>query len=714
MGDKVNTLDLNKRLEFLGIDEDAKQGMRQFYAQVQGDIPDISTQFYDHMARFDETQSIIDAHSDVETLKKAQGGHWKNVFSGEISEQYVDQARAIGRAHDAIGLEPRWYMGGYFLFMEKLIASFLKKNGVKNQKLSAQIGAMLKAVCLDMDLAMMTYIETGQARNSRDLLLEMSDEMLAEAKTVVDSVVDQTNLMQSNVDVLYDAQMELAKQVEEVEITLANSQQAIQTVAAATEELDASSKTIHDQVQTSEKLAEDAMRQSEHSKETVKSLEATAQEISGVVALVQNIASQTRLLALNATIEAARAGEAGKGFAVVAGEVKNLASETEKAIDQVNAQSAEIQQATGRAAQEIESTNALIQQMGENITTIAESVEQQAQATSEISTSALSASDSTTTVSQSMQDVTARNQETQSVGRKVNNISKNVSRDVSGLNGGMNLLIRNSYAGNRRATERLPLGMEGVIKQGTHQIEVVTADLGLGGVSLRLPENNKVLTKGAAEVQFAALGTLACDIRDVENNRVNCAFGHHGALEREKITSLLKQTEEDDKPYKEMIQKTARRVEASFEKAIKENKISYKDFFDVDFQPIANTNPRQMMTKFVPITDEVLPPIQEEVITLLPNIIFCACIDRSAFLPTHNKIYMKEQSDDPVWNDANCRNRRIFADPAGMRAARNTTPVLVQSYDRVVGDQRVLLKEVDAPIYIRGRHWGNVRMAYKN
>ncbi|SCA56406.1 putative Methyl-accepting chemotaxis protein [Candidatus Terasakiella magnetica] len=713
MSDGNNKNDIEKRLEFLRIDSQAKKSMQGFFNQIEGELPSIVNEFYDHLEGFEETKVILKSHKPREELSKTQISHWESMFSGKYDDEYLNRARQIGRVHDVIGLEPRWYLGGYFLFLEKLIGSFLKKNGVKSAKVSDQIGAMLRSVCLDIDLAMMTYIESGELRKIRDQLLEMSDNVLREAGETISSVNDQTRLMQQNVENLSSAQDDLETQVHQADSSLSHTSQAIQTVAAATEELDASSQTIADQVQTSENIAQDAINQSLRSQETVVSLETTAHEISSVVSLVQNIASQTRLLALNATIEAARAGEAGKGFAVVASEVKNLASETEKAIDQVNAQSMQIQQATERAAKEIELTNQLIQQMGENVSTIAQSVEQQTHATSEISTSALSASDTTADVTTNMQDVSQRNEDAQQVARKVSNISQNVMRDVSGLSNAMTLLLRTSYAGNRRGTERVPMGMEGNLVQNGKSIPIVMADLGLGGVSLRLPDENTALSQGPAQLTLSQLGQFDCDVRNVTGIIVNVAFGRHTEESRHKVLSLVKATKENDKPYIDLVRSGAKRVEAAFEDALQKNKIIFEDFFDIDYQPVEGSNPRQLLTKFTAITDEYLPPIQEEIITLLPNIVFSAAVDRSAYLPTHNMVYSKDQSDDPVWNDANCRNRRIFADPAGLRAARNTLEVLVQAYDRVVGDQRVLLKEVDAPIYVRDRHWGNLRLAYK-
>lgn len=73
------------------------------------------------------------------------------------------------------------------------------------------------------------------------------------------------------------------------------------------------------------------------------------------------------------------------------------------------------------------------------------------------------------------------------------------------------------------------------------------------------------------------------------------------------------------------------------------------------------------------------------------------------------------QGDDPSWNMANCRNRRIFDDRAGMRAAKNEEPVLLQTYRRDMGGGNfVVMKEVDAPIMVRGRRWGTLRLAYKH
>jgi methyl-accepting chemotaxis protein len=111
----------------------------------------------------------------------------------------------------------------------------------------------------------------------------------------------------------------------------------------------------------------------------------------------------------------------------------------------------------------------------------------------------------------------------------------------------------------------------------------------------------------------------------------------------------------------------------------------------------------------------VLPGILDGVKDADPRIAFCIATDGNGYVPVHNREYSKPQRpDDPAWNTANCRNRRIFDDRAGILAARSQRSSLVQAYRRDLGGGRfVTLKEFDAPIVIAGRHWGAIRLAVK-
>ena len=113
-------------------------------------------------------------------------------------------------------------------------------------------------------------------------------------------------------------------------------------------------------------------------------------------------------------------------------------------------------------------------------------------------------------------------------------------------------------------------------------------------------------------------------------------------------------------------------------------------------------------------TDRILPAIQDPIQTCDPRIVFSVAWAKGGYLPTHNPNYRQPQGKDPVWNNANCRNRRLFNDRAVKKVAANTKPFMLQTYRRDMGGgQFVLMKDLSSPIFVRGRHWGAFRMGFR-
>ena len=159
----------------------------------------------------------------------------------------------------------------------------------------------------------------------------------------------------------------------------------VHTVASAAEELAASIQEISLQVQESSTIAQRAVEEAARATTEVRGLAEISQRVGEIVDLINDIAGQTNLLALNATIEAARAGDAGKGFAVVASEVKNLATQTAKATEEISGQIGAIQGATGSAVEVIEGISGTVGKINEVAASISAAVEQQGASTAEIS-----------------------------------------------------------------------------------------------------------------------------------------------------------------------------------------------------------------------------------------------------------------------------------------------------------------------------------------
>ncbi len=215
----------------------------------------------------------------------------------------------------------------------------------------------------------------------------------------------------------------------------------VQTVAAATEELTSSIGEIGRQVSQSADIAKKAVGQANVTNTQVRGLATAAQAIGDVVQLINDIASQTNLLALNATIEAARAGEAGKGFAVVASEVKNLASQTAKATEEIGSKISEIQVATEQSVTAIREIGTVIEEISQISTTIASAVEQQAAATNEIARNVQQASQGTTEVSSNIQGVTAAASETGRAAGQVLGAAKDLGRQSNVLSSAVSNFI---------------------------------------------------------------------------------------------------------------------------------------------------------------------------------------------------------------------------------------------------------------------------------
>ncbi|MDP3339882.1 methyl-accepting chemotaxis protein [Frigidibacter sp.] len=161
------------------------------------------------------------------------------------------------------------------------------------------------------------------------------------------------------------------------------------------------------------------------------------------------------------------------------------------------------------------------------------------------------------------------------------------------------------------------------------------------------------------------------------------------------------------------VQAAAAAIGRAFEAGVERSEISATALFDREYSAVPGSDPPQYLTRFTEFTDRVLPGFQEPALALDPRVVFCAAVDRSGYLPTHNRKFSQPQGRDPVWNAAHARNRRIFDDRVALKAGNSTAPFLLQVYRRDMGGGAfVTMKDLSAPIRVKGRHWGGLRLAY--
>jgi methyl-accepting chemotaxis protein len=236
--------------------------------------------------------------------------------------------------------------------------------------------------------------------------VQLADDFETNVKGAVEIVASAAAQLESTAKSLGGSAEATTRQSSAVAAASEQAAVNIQTVASAAEELSTSIGEISRQVSESATIAREAVGQAQATDHQVEALSAAAARIGEVVRLINEIASQTNLLALNATIEAARAGEAGKGFAVVASEVKNLATQTAKATEDIGGQIAAIQTATTGAVSAIRSIGETIQRIDQIAGSIAAAVEEQSASTAEIARNVQQASAGTADVSSNIVTVT--------------------------------------------------------------------------------------------------------------------------------------------------------------------------------------------------------------------------------------------------------------------------------------------------------------------
>lgn len=239
---------------------------------------------------------------------------------------------------------------------------------------------------------------------------------------------------------------ETSQQVQTVSAGAEEAAVTVQTVASSAEELSVSVQAIDEQIVRSAEANRSASAAAAQSAERIRALAASADAIGAVVDLIKGIAGQTNLLALNATIEAARAGETGKGFAVVASEVKQLASQTARATDEIAARIEEIQQATAGTVSSIEAIVETIGTVRAIADGIAESVRQRGLATAEIAANCQRAAGGTSTVTETIVGVGQSAEYTGSAATRLAGLSDGLARHATSLRAAVDDFIREMEA----------------------------------------------------------------------------------------------------------------------------------------------------------------------------------------------------------------------------------------------------------------------------
>jgi len=420
--------ELAERLDFLGFDEEASKAINRVYPILLEAVGPGLDALYDKAVNVPHLAANFRDAEHIAAAKEIQGNHWVTVGQAKFDETYIQKATTIGEIHARIGLEPRWYIGGYALIMEQLIIAMvnakwekIRKKKTTPQETSAELAAVVKAAMLDMDYVITVYLDAlederktieeekakADANQSEalnilseglsylargDLAKQLPDdlpteflEMTEHYNSALKSLSKTLCRTQHTSRVIVESAAEIAHSSEEL---FKRSEQQASSLKHSSQTLEELTKSVAQTAQTATKASEVTDKTTQNVEkagvivteavEAMDKIKQSSEEISSIIGVIDQIAFQTNLLALNAGVEAARAGDAGRSFAVVAQEVRQLAQRCTTAAK-------EISELIGISRGQVETGVTIVGSTGEVLDQITENVGEMAGLVADIS-----------------------------------------------------------------------------------------------------------------------------------------------------------------------------------------------------------------------------------------------------------------------------------------------------------------------------------------
>lgn len=317
--------DIASQLRLVGLKEKDIITLTKLKPLMEEHVVEIVDHFYDNIQAIPHLTEIIEEYSTIHKLKQTLERYILDMVSGDIGKNYIMHRKMIGKVHNQIGLFPEWYIGAYTIIQNEMLTLLIRECD-NAEEVGVYYSAFQKLCSIDMQIAIRTYIESytssmmklNEIEELQNKLNDSAASLAASAKQTTSSIMDKeehVHCILDEFDKIQDEYRDMILQVEVGKESVSDALLKINHVVQLIENVKCLTSDLHE----------------------------NSLQIGEVVQSIRVISMQTNILSLNAGIEAARAGENGKGFSVVAKEVRNLAKQTEVALDAIQQQITSVQ-----------------------------------------------------------------------------------------------------------------------------------------------------------------------------------------------------------------------------------------------------------------------------------------------------------------------------------------------------------------------------------